>query len=148
MRGWRGGPGKTIVVAGAALTMVALLVFTMPRVAAMVRPDARWQVRAVEVVAVTADAAPIVAFVDARCEGCPGPLLQLRVCPVGANGVADDAACDVAARRAPAQGGITRLRYARPLERGSYRAEVLFLARDGLGASRSVARVEAVVDVR
>ena len=73
--------------------------------------------------------------------------------------------CDLAARAEPAPptepsapaepaapAGLaattTRLRYARPLAPGSYRAEVLLLDVDRWGAMRTRAKTEVDVDVR
>ncbi len=142
---WR---GRAVAAALAALAAVGLLVLALPALASGVRANAAWEIRAVEVVPVSASGEPLLAFVAADCEGCRGPLLQLRICPAAAAGESVETGCDVAARRMPAAGGLTVLRYARPLTSGRYRVEVLFLARDALGASRSVARVESTVDVR
>jgi len=137
------------VVAVVAVVVVAVAVAAVVGpLAARNRPEGTWDVRAVEVIAAAAAGAPVTAFVDASCAACRDPLLQLRVCPAASGtGAIDAATCDVAARRAPGD-GVTVVRYARPLAPGTHRVEVLFLARDGLGAARSVARVEAWVDVR
>ena len=135
------------------VVLAAVVAAALGPLAALKRPAATWNVEAVEVIAVAAAGAPVTAFVDATCGGCRDPLLQLRVCPgtpgEGAPGAGPvvESACDVAARRAPSD-GVTVMRYARPLTPGAHRVEVLFLDRDRLGATRSVARVEAWVDVR
>jgi hypothetical protein len=128
-----------------ALLFVALAApaaLGLPRLADALRADGRWWLAAVEWVPVAAPGQPLLVFVDARCEGCGDPLLQLRVCRD------DGGACDLAARRAPDAAGVTRLRYGRPLPPGRYGVEVLFLQRDGWGALRTTLRTEGWVDVR
>lgn len=147
MSALRPASGSAAVVV-AAVVVAAAIGAALGPLAALNRPALAWDVRAVEVVGAAAPGAPVTAFVDASCAACREPLLQLRVCPAarGADGV-DDATCDVAARRAPGD-GVSVLRYGRALTPGPHQVEVLFLARDRLGATRSVARVEAWVDVR
>ncbi len=101
---------------------------------------------------------PLVAFVEASCTGCRRPLLQLRVCPSAS--APTGGGCDLAARAAPGAvpagpaapaapaAPTTRLRYARALAPGSYRAEVLLLDVDRWGAVRTRAKTEVDVDVR
>ena len=127
------------------LTMAAVAVLATPWLASLVRPAEAWRIAAVEVVPVAGPGAPVMAFVDAACEACGDPLLQLRVCGPAPTG---SGSCDVAARRAPSPGGVTRLSYSRTLEPGRYRVEVLFLDRDAFGSHRSVQRQGAWVDVR
>ena len=139
---------RSVAIVLAVVVLAGLVGAAMRPLAALNRPAAAWDVRAVEVIPAAAAGAPVTAFVDAACEGCREPRLQLRVCPVaaGTNEV-DDATCDVAARRALGE-GVTVMRYARALASGPHRVEVLFLDRDRLGATRSVVSVEASVDVR
>jgi len=127
------------------LTLVVAAVLATPWLASLARPAEAWRILGVEVVPAAAPGAPVTAFVDASCEACGDPLLQLRVCGPATT---VPATCDVAARRAPAQNGITRLSYSRSLEPGRYRVEVLFLDRDAFGVHRSVRRHGAWVDVR
>ncbi len=152
--------GVATTLLALALVAAALLALALPTLAARSQPTAVWRVEAVEVVPVAGLGEPLLVIVDASCGGCREPLLQLRVCPLGASAApppdageaiapqVDEASCDVAARRPPAAAGVTRLRYARALTAGLHRVEVLFLARDAFGASRSLARTQGWVDVR
>lgn len=140
----RAGRAARTWVVSAALpaVVVAALALALPRFADRASPSGRWAVNAVQWVEVAATGQPLVVFADASCSTCAGPRIQLRVCRE------DGTACDVGARRAPNPDGATRLRYARPLDPGRYRLELLFLDRDGWGATRSLLRAEGWIDVR
>lgn len=145
------GPVGTAVPTGppwrstTVLALVVGVVLATPWWATLARPQDAWHIAAVEIVPVAGTGAPVMAFVDASCEACADPLLQLRVCGPEATG---PASCDVAARRRPADDGVTRMSYSRSLEPGRYRVEVLFLDRAALGGHRSLWRHGAWVDVR
>lgn len=131
-------------IAVGVLALLVSSVLATPWLASLARPVDAWRIVAVEVVPAAGTGAPVLAFVDASCEACGLPLLQLRVCGPVAMG---SGTCDVAARRSPSEGGVTRLTYSRSLEPGRYRVEVLFLDRDAFGAHRSLRRHGAWVDV-
>jgi len=134
--------GRRLLPALLFVALAAPAALGLAPLADALRPAGRWSLVAVERVPVAAPGQPLVAFVEARCEGCTDPLLQLRVCRE------DGSACDLAARRAPSAAGATRLSYGRPLPPGRYRVDVLFLQRDGWGALRTTLRAEGWIDVR